>query len=356
MYRFALILPLLISFIVLLQAFSVENTEVDFTGSSDPPEELGKVTWLRSFPAGLKLAAKEKKPVFLLFQEVPGCSTCRNYGRKVLSHPLLVEAIETHFVPVAIYNNEGGADKKVLKYYGEPAWNNPVVRIVNHEKENLVPRVSGNYSELGVLEAIIAALKMEGKEIPQYLTLLEKEWMSQQKGTERATVSMYCFWSGEKKLGNLEGVVATQPGFMQGREVVQIDFDPKVISYEDLLDRAKKMSCAQHVYTETSEQELWAEGIVGENAVSEKSKFRLDHEPKYYLSKTNYQYVPMTPLQATKVNSRVGNGQSPNALLSPRQLEVLEYTRQHPKKKWSSAINVDLRKAWDKVEGILKNA
>jgi hypothetical protein len=36
------------------------------------PIELGKITWLRDFDMGMAKAKKEKKPVLLLFQEVPG--------------------------------------------------------------------------------------------------------------------------------------------------------------------------------------------------------------------------------------------------------------------------------------------
>ena len=36
------------------------------------PEELGRVRWLRDFDAAKKRAKKERKPVLLLFQEVPG--------------------------------------------------------------------------------------------------------------------------------------------------------------------------------------------------------------------------------------------------------------------------------------------
>ncbi|MDG1058474.1 MAG: thioredoxin family protein [Flavobacteriaceae bacterium] len=58
-------------------------------------EELGQVHWYRDYDKALAVAAKEDKDVLLLFQEVPGCSTCRNYGHNVLSHPLMVEAIES---------------------------------------------------------------------------------------------------------------------------------------------------------------------------------------------------------------------------------------------------------------------
>ncbi|MFK7773023.1 MAG: VPGUxxT family thioredoxin-like (seleno)protein, type 2 [Saprospiraceae bacterium] len=315
-------------------------------------EELGKVVWERDFEKGLAKSKAESKPVFLLFQEVPGCSTCRNYGNNVLSHPQIVEAIETLFIPVAIFNNKKGKDAAVLKMYNEPSWNNPVVRIVDAEKKNIVNRVSGNYSALGIVHAMVFALQNEEKEIPTYLELLKQSLEAEVSGTETATFSMYCFWTGEKKLGNVDGVLETQPGFMNGQEVVEVKYNPVLISYENLVKEAKQASCASHVYTEDQNQTTVAEKVVGKNGATKKSKFRLDKEPKYYLSKSVYRYVPMTPFQATKVNVKIGNGQSPDEYLSPRQLELLSLIKKNPKKKWKNAINVDLLKAWEKIEKV----
>lgn len=36
------------------------------------PVELGTVEWSRDYDAGLKVVKKSGKPMFLLFQEVPG--------------------------------------------------------------------------------------------------------------------------------------------------------------------------------------------------------------------------------------------------------------------------------------------
>ena len=93
------------------------STAFGFEGNN--PVELGKVKWLRSYEEAIAQSRQECKPVLILFQEVPGCGTCQKYGNEVLSHPLLVEAIETHFVPLAIFNNKGGADAEVLKRYNE---------------------------------------------------------------------------------------------------------------------------------------------------------------------------------------------------------------------------------------------
>lgn len=314
--------------------------------------ELGDVAWERDFDKGIAQSKAEDKPVFLLFQEVPGCATCRNYGANVLTHPQIVEAIETLFVPVAIFNNKRGKDAEVLKMYNEPSWNNPVVRIVDADKKNIVNRVSGNYSALGIVHAMVFALQKEEKEIPTYLQLLKQSLEAETSGTETATFSMYCFWTGEKKLGNVDGVLETQPGFMNGSEVVEVKYNPVIISYEELVKEANQASCASHVFTENNQETKMAEKIVGKNAASKKSRFRLDREPKYYLSKSIYRYIPMTQYQATKVNVKIGNRQSPDEYLSPRQLELLSYIQKHPKKKWKNMINVDLTDAWKKIEKV----
>ena len=41
-------------------------------GAGEPRVELGKVPWLRSFDAAVKQAAAATKPLFVLFDEVPG--------------------------------------------------------------------------------------------------------------------------------------------------------------------------------------------------------------------------------------------------------------------------------------------
>lgn len=311
--------------------------------NAQQPEELGMVQWLRNYEQALAQANAQNKPVFILFQEVPGCPTCRNYGHHVLSHPLIAEAIENEFIPLAIYNNKGDDDAKIFKLYNEPSWNNPVVRLVDADGIDVSNRISENYSQLGVVKAMTEVLS---KKTPNYLNLLCEELIAEAEGTQTATLSMYCFWTGEGQLGQLDGVVATEPGFMNGREVVQVKFNPNIISFEKLVKTGNQVQCADQVFTNDNQQKTIAEKVLGKNSVDDINNFRLDNDRKYYLSKTIYRFVPMTPTQAARANSLVGKGKSPNVVLSPKQIELAKYIQENPNKKWENVIGKEISEAW----------
>ena len=144
----------------------IVSTLALFSSTLFSQEELGDVNWLRNYDEAIAKAEAEDKPILLLFQEVPGCATCRNYGNNVLSHPILVDAIENEFVPLAIFNNVKGHDREVLQKYNEPTWNNPVVRVIDAKGKNVMDRLSGNYSAHGLALQMSLALRQAGKGLP----------------------------------------------------------------------------------------------------------------------------------------------------------------------------------------------
>ena len=324
----------------------------DLKFNDSNPVELGHVDWIRNFDKAEVLAIRENKPLLVFFQEVPGCSTSSGYGKRVLTNPLIVEAIETLFIPVAIYNNSGGHDREILKSFNEPSWNNPVVRIITADRKDLTPRLNGDYSKLGLVRSMRGALISDNRKVPEYLNIMEKELSAEKIAKEKAIFAMHCFWTGEGKLGNIDGVLSTKPGFMGGREVVEVNYNPSEITYKELLNKAKKKSVASHVFTINSKQKQIAEELVGSRSVSDAGSFRPDGEPKYYMSKTNYRYLPMTKLQSSLVNSALGDRQSPKKYLSLRQLQLLEFIKRNPNLVWKSQIkSEDFISSWnDTVE------
>ena len=289
-------------------------------GAQTNPIELGDVHWLCSFEEAQMKSKKEGKPILILFQEIPGCQTCKSYGSDVLTHPLLKEAIETNFIPLAIHNNKSGQDAEVLKRYNEPAWNNPVVRVVESNGADLVSRLSGNYSAAGLSAMLTTVLIKQKGKAPMYLQLLTDELTAQQKGTAKATYSMYCFWTGEALFGKLNGVLKTTAGYQGGKEVVTVEYDPALISKASLDKIAQNQKCS----------------------VTSDGNFRPDATPKYYLSNSAYKVIPMTEIQKCRVNSAIAEGQDPRAFLSEKQIVFMSSSTKN-------CVGLSLKDAWPKL-------
>ena len=87
---------------------------------------------------------------------------------------------------------------------------------------------------------------------------------------EIAVLALGCFWGPEKKYGQLEGVYRTEVGYCGGNspntnyrevctgttnhaEAVKLEFDPKVISYEEIIKKffeSKKLRLTAFKYSE----------------------------------------------------------------------------------------------------------
>ena len=229
----------LIITLILIQTYQVLAQER--TNVLHQTEELGKVHWYRNYDEAIAVAKKEKKDIVVLFQEVPGCATCRNYGHNVLSHPLMVDALENAFIPLVIYNNKNGNDKKILDKFNEPSWNNPVVRIIDTDGNNRVPRVNNDYSALTLCTRLQEALIAKKTAIPNYLNILEQEITTQNaQVVNEAHFKMCYFWTGEKQLGKLDGVLDVESGFINHSEVVKVKYSSSLVSELDPLAYAKK--------------------------------------------------------------------------------------------------------------------
>lgn len=240
-----------------------------------------------------------------------------------MSHPLMVEAIETLFVPLLIHNNKKGADEVILKRYEEPAWNNPVIRYVDSVGKDVIPRRDRVWTTGATARRMIAALKATRRPVPQYLQLTAAANVPVAK---QATFAMHCYWEGEVKLGSISGVLDTRAGWIGKKEVVHVTFDPAVVSYVKLLKTAQQFECASTVFAHDKEQLRVASVQVGDAAVnlppeSDQRPVRYG-EQKYHLRRTPLRFLPLTRIQLVKVNSAVFAESDYRRYLSPAQVSL----------------------------------
>ena len=239
----------LIAFLLILGLFVAQpgHGQSSIHKEIDDPVEAGDVEWGRNLDAALQKSGITGTPVFVLFQEIPGCIGCQTFGSEVLTNPLLVEAIETLFIPVLVYNNRPGTpDQKWLQRYSEPAWNYQVIRFLDGDGSDIIPRKDRVWSIWGVASRMIDVLEKQGRVVPQYLTALMLEHDRANHG--KIGFAMACFWTGEYQLGKVDGVVATEAGWYDNREVTLVTYHKKLISLNALVQYASSVRCAQRVY------------------------------------------------------------------------------------------------------------
>jgi hypothetical protein len=280
------------------------------------PEEVGTVNWGRDLDVALASSKTTGKPVFALFQEVPGCAGCKQFGRDVLSSPLLVEAIQTHFTPLLIHNNSTGKDAEVLKRFNEPAWNYQVVRFLDADAIDIIPRKDRVWATAPLAERMVEVLTKAKRTIPAYLPLIVSEHSGRLK---QAVFTMGCFWTGEMELGKIDGVITTEAGFMAGREVTVVQYDPTLVTLPNLIASAEKVKCAQAVAVPAADAPSAQASRLNVGIISGYRAAPTDDQ-KRQLKGTPAGKLGLVGAQATKVNAWIHDGPAKAAgYLTPAQ-------------------------------------
>ena len=278
---------------------SLRRRQTTSAGTSQPIE-VGAVAWGRELNDALAASAKSGKPVFALFQEVPGCAGCKQFGAEVLSDRAIVDAIEEAFEPLLIHNNTGGRDAEVLAAFGEPAWNYQVVRFLDAEGADLLPRRDKVW-ETGPLAArMVAALEIAEQPVPDYLRLLEQEHSNR---LQTLHFAQSCFWVGEMELGQIDGVVTTQAAFMGGHEITTVRFDPLAVSPDAVVAEAVRRGQASRVYADGDLlKELEYAGINASPADYSSHRVAPGRDQKRQIGGGS-SYKGLTEAQLTKINA-----------------------------------------------------
>jgi peptide methionine sulfoxide reductase MsrA len=266
---------------------------------------------------------RQGKPVLVLFQEVPGCSGTQEFGKEILSNPLMVEAIESEFIPMLIYNNRVGRDAELLARYHEPAWNYQVIRFLDGSGKDIIPRRDRIWTLGAVARRMGKALKKTGNNVPLYLQGLALE--NDNPEIKAATFAMFCFWTGEMNLGGLEGVVNTEAGFYGGREVTRVWYDEGLISFGELIRKAAENDFTNAVYVQTDKEREKLNGITElriQTYLFDIQQYRKADisDQKKQIQGSLFMHLDLTRFQLTKVNAFAHkNREKALEHLSPRQ-------------------------------------
>ncbi len=134
---------------------------------------------------------------------------------------------------------------------------------------------------------------------------------------------------------------------------MEVEFDPSAITYRKLMEAARGLECAAWVYARDDGQWAMARDLVGKATSLNRDPIVRDKQPKYHLAKTPYRFIPLTDLQAVRVNSALGEKRDPIGFLSPRQQSLLAKVKATPGLAWPVARKTsDLVVAWERAQRI----
>ena len=271
-------------------------------------QDLGRIHWSGNLAAALAEAGKTGRPVMVLDRGSPQSPTGRQFGVGPLHHPIVADAAG-EFITVALPSN------------GRPE---PRLRFLDAQGRDLLPADSSPpLTTAGVLSAMADSLRASRRPVPPYLELAAAEYAAPRRQT--ATFAVTCYWKGETALGHLDGVLGTRTGMLGGDEVVEVDFDPASVDYRVLATKATGMACFRKAYVHSDEQRTVAAGMTPNVAARTDAPLDASCQQQFHLSlEPAYQLLPLTALQATKLNAALMAGEPPERFLSPSQLRLHE--------------------------------
>ena len=153
---------------------------------------------------------------------------------------------------------------------------------------------------------------------------------TEEKPLARVAFAQHCFWTGEMKLGQIEGVIRTEAGFFQGHEVTLVDYDPGRISLEQLARQAQRAGVGDRIHLAAGSRSAGTSiGGVPLGASLDSTYRRAPAgDQKKQMQGTAFARLDLTPEEATKVNAFVrSDPRKALESLAPAQRERLAAVR-----------------------------
>jgi hypothetical protein len=327
-------------------------------------DELGAIQYkFRVLADAQEESRKSGLPILCIEAELPGDVEA---GLEVLSHPLLVEAAESLFITVAPAVEEKTNASRYRPSHKHKAWFT-TVRFLDEHGQDLVEGIGGDLLCTMLLSvSMVKALQLKNRTIPAYLELLREEETGKQQllpsGMMRRCDRQGIFGvaslpAAELEFAGLDGVLATRGGKWDDQQLIQVTYDSKRLSYGTLLRFALDRQVADIIYFQSQDESVAAQ-IEAAHLLQKPQCVKLDQteekivpdnsSSKSDLRRTEMRFVPMTELQATKVNRLIHEGLFNKAthLLSPRQGMILMKSYSKVSERRLDAIDVPIGKAW----------
>lgn len=254
------------------------------------------IQWMRDADKASACAKKEGK----LLLRLSGRADI-----EAMRHPFVVDVAQL-FVPQLVTSEEG------------------VLQVLSASDQALTETLPVGKDAAPVLKLMRDALRSANMDVPKYLDMVVFENYANSR--ERATVFVACYDPGEARLGGLEGVVMSRGGvFLPSRaelaqlseetrktlrynEVVELFYDPTVLTYETILQKATGLGCFGASVARTDEQLKIAQQVLGAGRCMRSGMMPhkvTDKRPLSWYKEHHFNSLPLTEIQRSKLNSGV---------------------------------------------------
>jgi len=126
---------------------------------------------------------------------------------------------------------------------------------------------------------------------------------SPSSGYETARFSMYCYWEGEATVGTVPGVVASRIGHLDGKEIVEVTYDPARTDVGELARALERRNSFYSLLASSAEEEAAAARHLDPSDVARsrgephfiesKHSLRVSHPELYYLDLSEAQAIAL---------------------------------------------------------------
>lgn len=314
----------------------------------------------RDIPSASEFALSLSKPLFVLYSETPGDE---DVGVEIFSHPLVVEAIQTDFVPV-LCEQAVTPETPVRRTASGRRCRATVDILEASSLESLIDEslFGDNLTRKSVSNAIMKTLQRRGKPVPKYLEILHQGETTMGVEPRTFAIGTRDPTRGEVEFASLEGVLAVQSAVVNRHGACLVTYDPRCVSFSFLLRTALQQSLCDSVYCKGNEERVASQvefaRFSGSNLVilpfpEESGAIQDDLKSKEALRKTPMRFVPLTPVQSGLANQLIHQGRFNEAthLLSPFQGQILMRAMRIAASRdgFFDVVNVPIELAWQSV-------